>query len=31
MAPLDAGACDEVYSLLEPLRSAAGDFTEAGE
>jgi DNA-binding MarR family transcriptional regulator len=29
-APLDAGACDEVYSLLEPLRRAAGDFSEAG-
>jgi DNA-binding MarR family transcriptional regulator len=31
MAPLDSGACDEVYSLLEPLRRAAGDFAEPGE
>jgi DNA-binding MarR family transcriptional regulator len=30
MAPLDRGACDEIYSLLEPLRRAAGDFTESG-
>jgi DNA-binding MarR family transcriptional regulator len=29
--PLDPGACDEVYSLLEPLRRAAGDFTQAGK
>jgi DNA-binding MarR family transcriptional regulator len=27
MAPLDAAACNEIYSMLEPLRLDAGDFT----
>lgn len=26
MAPLDGAACEEIYSILEPLRLAAGDF-----
>lgn len=26
MAPLDGPVCEEIYSILEPLRLAAGDF-----
>ena len=28
MAPLDPAACEQIFSLLEPLRREAGDFTD---
>jgi DNA-binding MarR family transcriptional regulator len=28
MAPLDRGACEQLFSTLEPLRSEAGDFSD---
>jgi DNA-binding MarR family transcriptional regulator len=30
MTPLDRAACERVFSLLEPLRRAAGDFDGSG-
>jgi DNA-binding MarR family transcriptional regulator len=31
MAPLNSGDCEQIFSLLEPLRRVAGDFSEPSD